>query len=453
MAPKVQRSTKSKDRSYSKPKRTVNHSGAPRLAFLGVCERATFVKQGHPIVWCHNIIGLRHTLINYFYPAEAKGWYLVLACYEPHALDEYHIRLVDESGEQLFTVDMEFEQKNDDEKKETPRDQRSWRFFGSSGPNWILFHQSLEGMLIQRPGLIKVLFRTKDSKEELCIGTLYTALIVSPQLTEDRIAAIRADPRAAKSVRVVIGCKKCPSKYYINAGINKPKDLDGVEKVWYEDIPDSWQCSCGSTVVDLTSIRRGIPGAIGTPVPQIQESSGMSIVRMYERGALADLCGDFGALLDENPPEEEVQKFLQDHTVFLHRFSPVRIRPKAPVLTKHFTDFAILDTRSLLVLVEIEKPGLKLLKKNGDITQKLQHSFDQVRSWMHTIKRRWAATLDCMGFRDDEVAGIRYAVVAGRDHGYPSDLLMRLKGADHGPIEFFTFDDLLEDTITLSREL
>jgi hypothetical protein len=44
-------------------------------------------------------------------------------------------------------------------------------------------------------------------------------------------------------------------------------------------------------------------------------------------------------------------------------------------------------------------------------------------------------------------------VVAGHDRNYSSEHLMRLKGADHGQIEFYTYDDLLEDTINLTREL
>jgi len=406
-----------------------------------------------PIVWRHNIIGLRHTLLNYFYPAGTQGWYLVLACYEPATLGDCHIRLVGESGEQLFTINLQFEQRTGEEQLETPREQRTWRLFVPSGANWFLIHQPLDGMVIQRPGALKALFRSSDGGEEICIGTLYSALIEPPPLTEDRIAAMRAEPRAAKSVRVVLGCKKYPSKLYVVAGIEKPKDLDGVQKIWYKDAPDAWRCGCGSTVIDLTSIGKNLHGALGTPVAPTNEDSEVGLIRMYERGALADLCGDFGALLDEDPPGEEVQKFLEEHTVFLHRFSPVRIRPKAPVLTKHQTDFAILDARGVLVLVEIEKPSLRLLKKDGDIAQQLQHAFDQVRSWLHMTNRHWTASLDCMGFRDNEVAGVRGVVVAGRDRGYASEHLMRLKGADHGPIEFYTFDDLLEDTVSLARKL
>jgi antiviral defense system Shedu protein SduA len=229
---------------------------------------------------------------------------------------------------------------------------------------------------------------------------LFCAVAEPPPLTEDRIAAIRADPRASKYVRVVLGCKKCPAKLYVTAGLEKPRALDGIEKIWHEDASDEWKCRCSSTVINLTSIRKNLHGLLGRPVTKGEDESEISFIRMYEKGALTDVCGEFGALLDDNPPEEEVQKFLEKSTVFLHRFSPMRIKPKAPVLIKNQTDFAVLDSRGVLILVEIERPGIRLLKKDGDVSQPLQHAFDQVRTWLDTTRRRWTAVLDCMGFKE-----------------------------------------------------
>ena len=38
----------------------------PRIAFLGVCERAALVREGHQVLWRHNLLGLRQVLVNYF---------------------------------------------------------------------------------------------------------------------------------------------------------------------------------------------------------------------------------------------------------------------------------------------------------------------------------------------------------------------------------------------------
>jgi hypothetical protein len=107
----------------------------------------------------------------------------------------------------------------------------------------------------------------------------------------------------------------------------------------------------------------------------------------------------------------------------------------------------------MLLLVELEKSKTKLLKQDGGIAQELQHAFDQVREWHDEVQRHWVATMDCMGFRQEEVAGVRGVVIAGRDQGYSSSHLMRLKGADYGQVEFYTYDDLLEDTVNLARHM
>ena len=215
----------------------------------------------------------------------------------------------------------------------------------------------------------------------------------------------------------------------------------------------TWTCDCGKTTVPLVHARAGLHGFLGQPRKSGEPQSKLSFVRVYERGSLSDACAEFAALIDGRPREEVVQSFLEVSPVFLHRLSPTSIKPKAPVLTRFVTDFAVLDSRGVLYLIEIERPSLPLLKKDGEMTQKLQHAFEQVRSWLDVCRRRWSAVLDCMGFTEQQVATFRGIVVAGRNGSYSTEHLMRLKGADHGPIDFYTYDDLLDDTIGLARQL
>jgi len=77
-------------------------------------------------------------------------------------------------------------------------------------------------------------------------------------------------------------------------------------------------------------------------------------------------------------------RFIKKNPIFLSHFSPVRIRHKAPVLTRFETDIVILDQRRVVLLVELEKPALKLMKKDGGMAAPLQHAFDQVRQWPRT---------------------------------------------------------------------
>jgi hypothetical protein len=403
-------------------------------------------------LWHYSFIGLRQSLVHYFYPCNAAGWQLVLAFYDALSLGRTQLCVVDDTGEPLLKFDMAFEQRATTQEAPSGREQRTWRI-AADAPGWLVVTQPLDPLVIPRPGLLSVMFRSGPDEAEVSIGTITCAQAEPIPLTADRIAAIRADPEAAKQVRLVAGCKQCPAKLFVVAGLERPSALLPSNAVWYQEAPEKWTCECGSSAVDLQSIRRNLHALLGTHIPADQAESAISFIRMYERSSLADLCADLGALLDDSPAEEEVQQFLAEHTVFFHRFSPVRIKPKAPILTKNRTDFAILDSRGMLLLVELERPSIRLLKKDGDITQQLQHAFDQVKRWMHTMQRRWTAALDCMGFSEAEVAGVRGVVIAGRDGGYSSEHLMRLKGDDRGPVEFYTYDDLLEDAVSLARDL
>lgn len=123
---------------------------APRVAFLGVCERAAFVRDGHHLFWRHNLIGLRHTLVNYFYPCGASGWHIVFACYDPFTFTGGRLRLTDDTGNELLNINFTWEQKVG-ELQGSGLEQREWRLTGS-GHDWQLIHFPLEALVIQKPG-------------------------------------------------------------------------------------------------------------------------------------------------------------------------------------------------------------------------------------------------------------------------------------------------------------
>jgi len=113
------------------------------------------------------------------------------------------------------------------------------------------------------------------------------------------------------------------------------------------------------------------------------------MVRLYEDSALAETCRKFVRLLDSEPDEEQVQKFLESNPVFFHTFTPIKLIPKPPILTEYKADFAVLNNRRELLLIEIERPALRLLKKDGGVTADLQHAIDQVRNWMCVVNDQY----------------------------------------------------------------
>ena len=96
-------------------------------------------------------------------------------------------------------------------------------------------------------------------------------LLNPPPLTPERIAAIRSDPRAAKFIRVVMGCKKCPSKLVAYAGLERDPKQEAEGSVWYADLPDRFDCECGSASYDLSSTRRNLAALLGHHVQRGQE--------------------------------------------------------------------------------------------------------------------------------------------------------------------------------------
>ena len=174
-----------------------------------------------------------------------------------------------------------------------------------------------------------------------------------------------------------------------------------------------------------------------------QSDGTIDFVPLYHAASLRSIFNNFAKLISRNLPEEILQKFINENPVLLHQFPSTRIIAKPKILTSYVADFGIVTPKKELLLVELEKTNVHLLKKNGGIAAPLSHAFDQVRDWLHEINEHQLAVLDSLGIDRNEVGAIRGIVIAGRDSGYDAKNLRKLKGADLGPITFLTYDDLL----------
>lgn len=124
-----------------------------------------------------------------------------------------------------------------------------------------------------------------------------------------------------------------------------------------------------------------------------------------------------------------------------------------PILSKHQADFAILDSRGTLWFVEIERPDILLLRKDGATSAEMEHAISQVRDWLFLYEKHRGAVLECLDLRDHAVTRVRGLVIAGRDEGYDVENLRKFKWQDRGAIDCMTYDDLLSSCATLSREM
>jgi hypothetical protein len=180
---------------------------------------------------------------------------------------------------------------------------------------------------------------------------------------------------------------------------------------------------------------------------------GAKFVPLYEQGAIVALRAKFLDLLTQQASEEVYQEFIENNPVLLHPFSPMKLYFKAPVLSLRKTDFALVNSQGELLLIELERPHIKLLKKDGDRHSELNHAFDQVHEWLHHADEHRAAVLDCIGVKREQVGAVRGVVIAGRDRDCNPEHLRRLKGADLGRIRFLTFDDLVASLDSLTSNL
>lgn len=420
---------------------------APNIAFLGACERATQVKKGQPILWKHSILGLKQLFLSHVFPLNLRGLQLAFAVYDPFSFEDTRIRMLTPTDEEVFHLDIHIQEGNEPSGY-IPRAEIGM-FVQTAYPVWSVFVADLSDInaTIMYPGQYKVTMCREA--EEVSIGSLIFGYAPAPPLTKERIAAIRSNPYAAKRARFSMRCSQCNDELRAYTGLERSAEEERNGWIWYKQLPDSFTCKCGKNTMDLTMLRDSLHALLGSSMRE--EGEEISFTRLYERGALEAICSQFASLLDLSPEERQVQQFIEDNPILLQQFTPERIYHKVPILTKRETDFAVLSNKRELILIEIEKPGKRLLKKDGGITAVLQHAFDQVRDWLHRIEEHRAAALACIGLKPEEVVSVRGVVIAGRDSGYTAEHLRKLKWTNFGPIAFYTYDDLLRGLVALVR--
>jgi hypothetical protein len=353
----------------------------PPIALLGVCERAARVPDGHPALHKWNVLGLKGLVPSYVFPMTLLGSNLVFACCCPDGPAVFDLVLRSEDGRQLGTLTLNLQPiEPDDHRSSAPRE-RNVLYTGPQA--WVvdLLGGARSKWFIPAPGVYTVFVR--HDGDEIPIGSVAFALATPPPLTPERILAIKSDPRAAKGVRVELGCSGCPTKLRMYAGLERIENVQGNGYIWYQDLPQRFVCSCGNVNVDLSSARTNLHAVLGTKTPWSDE---VSFLPMYERGFLESVAAGLRHVLDGNPPEEALQVYFEQNPIVLHEFSSERTFAKAPVLTKYKTDFAILNSRHELVLVELEKADTRLMTVTGGVASPLQHAFDQVHDWLQGLR-------------------------------------------------------------------
>jgi hypothetical protein len=421
---------------------------APRVAFLGFCERAETITAGHVFFWKTNLIGVSNTRVFHIFPSNLRGTSIALGIYEPKAGDSFKFIFQGLQGQPAFEMGIgiaglvESISQAGSAVVETPI---------NTTPGWALITEKLNtDVVVMSQGNYEVFLKTGN--EEQYLATITFAHLAREPFTPEEITALKSNPLATKFVRMRLSCNSCGDTFKAYAGFERSVNSESQGFRWNLDITErEYICSCGKTRVDLGPIRTGLHGLLDRNVRPLTDST-ISSVRLYEQTTLEQFCRDLLKLADLDSREEDLQKFLEAHPIFFHIFLPTKLIFKPPILTKYFADFAVLNARNELLLIEIERPRLQLLKKDGGITADLGHAFHQARTWTQELNDHRAAALDAMGLELREVAKVKSVVVAGR---VPADEKKRkmLRAVSTGDTELYTYDDLLSSVTELIKHV
>jgi len=429
---------------------TKDNSTAPRIALLGLCERARY-EYGDPPYLSHiDILGLRKVVLAYIYPFDTSSLYLALAVYGIELSNPGAVVLRNRGGAQVFRIDIRTTAKVDiSSDKDLKNEDLTSGILVAVGdvPSWTVFLVPLKGVVLNEPQILEAFLLTED--REIPLGMLSFGLAGAPPLSPDRVAAIKSDPRAVKAIRLVLGCKYCDSKLKIVAALERSEKKED-DMVWYQDLGDQFSCSCGKTNIALNILRSNMHALLGQIDLNIKN---LSFSTLYQRDAIDRISDDFLQLIKRNPKEEEIQQFLAGNPIVFHFLSPVRLFEKPPIHSKHQADFAILDSRGTLFFVEIERPDVLLLRKDGAASAEVEHAISQVRDWLFLYEKHRSAVLECLDLRDREVTRVRGLLIAGRNESCDAENLRKFKWQDRGAIDCMTYDDLLSIFAALSREM
>lgn len=422
---------------------------ANKIIFLGVAERAAAVSDGIPEIVKWNIIGLKHHILTYFLPISLTGVIFGFAINTDGIAEIPKIEIVHENGKKVGTFEFQSTTiKSDTLNNQTSaQEEAEQQFIGLKSNTWsTIFLPFKSPLLIEEPG--RIFFQhSSDGKR---IGELLILPLTPQPLTPERIEAIKANPNAIQYVGLTFGCQQCSSTYTIYSGLERNPKVEMKGEVWSSDANEKFQCECGKTNLNLELCKKNLHGLLGE---NSFNSLGTACIPLYEASALRNLNLAFTALLKEATKEEQLQVFLSSNKILFHPFSPVKLFTKPKILTDYVADFAILTPQRELILVELEKPNTRILKKDGGIHSEISHAFDQVQDWLHQVKEHRITILDTLKLEKSKVSSIKGLVIAGRDADYASENLRKFKGRDNGEIKFLTYDDLQGSLTSLIKQM
>jgi len=420
--------------------------------FLGIADHAETTETPFPFGPI-DLFQLSQHKSHVIYPAltAQNSWVFTVSKELVHHdyFNKLELRIIDEHGEQI--AEAKFHQTKSETKKAESLNKTSTTTF-------IPIPDEISSMIlninfnvsITHPGRYTVEAKWDDKFTE--IGEVHFYYKATPGFTADQIKAIESTLHSWKAVRLELGCKHCSKKLSIYSALEREQKFEDEGSVWQYDIDNEFKCECGKTKYSLKYIKESLHSLLlETNIPNI---SGYSYVRRYAHSHVLDVIKEFNTMLENEKDEKPFQKYLEDHPILLARFHAKRLFIKPFYLGKFFGDFAILDTRNQLLLIELERPSIQLFKHDGHQTAKLMHAYGQVKDWLFEFKKHRYAVLEGLKLSPDDVFAVKGVVIAGRStSGISMPLQRHLSEPPYPDIDFLTLDDLAKSLLEISRNL
>jgi hypothetical protein len=168
---------------------------------------------------------------------------------------------------------------------------------------------------------------------------------------------------------------------------------------------------------------------------------------------------EFRELLAEDTSEEELHQFLKDSGPLLGLTSTIDPISKVPLGSDYVTDFIVREVPDGYVLVEIERPGLRLFNKPKKVgypperSRDFNHALEQTEMWRDWVGRYHS-------YITDQFPGISPTplcwLIAGRNTTLSTEereQLVRYNEKHRHSIRVWTYDDFLERIETVLRRM
>jgi hypothetical protein len=418
------------------------------IIFLGIAEEVAGNSRRFPIDSV-NIIQLSQFKTHILYPS-ISGYTWVFLVRHGFIKEIYNenikINIYEPDGETFETLDMIFGSPVEEENVQQKNDDKIIISHISDNA-WKLIHSHIYEV-ITKPGTytIKILYRNN----EVYLGEVHFFYKKVPNYTSEQVRAIESDPYSSKAARVEWQCKYCPSTLTTYCALERIIAYEDKGYIWYKELPDEFICDCNKTSFKLHYFKESFHGLLGIDIVMAEGS----YERRYSHAKINEIVQKFNEILRKNKDELPIQKFIEENTVILAKFSAKKIFFKPTVNGKFFADFAILNASNELLFIEIERPSLKLFKeKDGHPTAGLMHAYGQIGDWQEEYRKFPHSFLDKLSLKIEDVLAARWILVAGRKEREKSKNLQRHISKPFYDTEFLTYDDLASSLRQISRGL